>query len=74
MLLIPAFETRVGNAWILRLAMLFLALPPLLMTGFTKGDLKKRLLEIPTNAPSSENEKKVKFLSMDRDTEARGNR
>ena len=51
------------NAWILMVTVLFSTLPPLLMAGFARGDLKKRLLEIPTNPTFSETENKVKSLS-----------
>jgi protein-S-isoprenylcysteine O-methyltransferase Ste14 len=61
--LIPAFDIGVWNAWFLMLTVLLSTLPPLLMAGFASGDLKKRLLEIPTNPTSSETENKVKSLS-----------
>jgi len=63
MSLIPSFDIGVWNAWILMLAVLLSTLPPLVMAGFARGDLKERLLEIPTNPTFSETENKVKYLS-----------
>jgi len=62
--LVPVFEIGVWNSGILLFAaMLFHALPPLLMMGLSKGDLKRRFSEIPTTPPLSKAEKSVKSLS-----------
>ena len=55
--LIPAFEIGIWNAWILMMVVVFSAVPSFILKGFSKGDLKKRLSEIPANPSFSRNEK-----------------
>lgn len=63
MSLIPAFEIGIWNAWILMLIVVFHAVLSFVMIILSKGDLKKRLSEIPTNPPFNKTENRIKSLS-----------